>query len=81
MSSEKDFAEFSALFERMIRQGKGLSRFLPLILFLAGEAIEDGESSDQTGRQRGIVIDSVNRRVMIIRSALGYFLKEDVSGK
>ncbi|CAH8391625.1 unnamed protein product [Eruca vesicaria subsp. sativa] len=84
MSSETDFAEFSALFERMIRRGEGLSRFLPLILSLAVEAAaadEDGEPADQTARQRGIVIDPVNQRVVMIRSALGDFLNGDVSGK
>ena len=82
MSSEaEDFAEFSALFERMIRRGEGLSRFLPLILALAGEADEDGESTDQTATHREIVIDPVNRRVVMIRSALGEFLNGDFSEK
>ncbi|KAF8082962.1 hypothetical protein N665_0798s0001 [Sinapis alba] len=79
MSSETDFEEFSALFERMIRRGDGLSRFLPLILALADE--EEGESTDQTARQRGIVIDPVNRRVVMIRSALGDFLNGEFSEK
>ncbi|KAL0864983.1 hypothetical protein Bca101_044101 [Brassica carinata] len=82
MSSEADFAEFSALFERMIRRGDGLSQFLPLILALAGEAEEDGDSTDQTARHREIVIDDpVNRRVVMIRSALGGFLNGDFSEK
>ncbi|CAN7040882.1 unnamed protein product [Brassica oleracea var. botrytis] len=78
MSSEAGFAEFSALFERMIPRGEGLSRFLPLILALAGEADED---TDQTTGHREIVIDQVNRRVVMYRSALGEFLNGDFSEK
>ncbi|CAH2037786.1 unnamed protein product [Thlaspi arvense] len=83
MSSETDFAEFSAMFERMIEGGEGLSRFLPVILALAGEADEDEESTDQTTGHREIVIDPVNRRVVMIRSALGPgdFFNGNVLGK
>ncbi|KAJ4915722.1 RING/U-box superfamily protein [Raphanus sativus] len=77
MSSEAEFAEFAALFERMIRRGEGLSRFLPLILALAAEADEDGEPTDQTAGHREFVIDPANRRVVMIRSALGEFLNGD----
>ncbi|CAN8293598.1 unnamed protein product [Cochlearia groenlandica] len=84
MSSETEFAEFAAFFQRMIEGGDGLSRFLPVILALAGEADENQEeSTDQTTRRGEIVIDPVNRRVVMIRSVLGLddFLNDDVSGK
>ncbi|CAA7031179.1 unnamed protein product [Microthlaspi erraticum] len=82
MASEADFAEFSAMFDRMFEGRQGLSRFLPLILALAGEADEDEETTGMTTRHREIVIDPVNRRVLMIGSALGLEdLLNDVSGK
>lgn len=83
MSSETDFAEFSAMFERMIQGGEGLSRFLPVIFALAGEADEDEEPTDQTTRQSEIVIDPVNRSVVMIRSGPGLddFLNGEKQGR
>ncbi|KAJ0256962.1 RING-type domain-containing protein [Hirschfeldia incana] len=80
-SEEAEFAEFSALFERMIQRGEGLSRFLPLMLALAVEVDENGEPTDQTAGQREIVVDAANRRVVMIRSALGEFLNGEFSEK
>ncbi|ESQ35395.1 hypothetical protein EUTSA_v10009557mg [Eutrema salsugineum] len=83
MSSETDFAEFSAMFERMMEGGEGLSRFLPLILAVAGEAGDNEESTDQPTRHMQIVIDPVNGRVVMIRLSLGAedFVNGDFSGK
>lgn len=82
MASEAEFAEFSAMFDRMIEGGQFLSRFVPLILALAGEADEDEEQTGLTTRHREIVIDPVNRRVVMIGSPSGLDdLLNDLSGK
>lgn len=69
MSSENDFAEFSAILER---GGDRLSRILPVILALAaGEADDDQESTNQTTRLGEIITDPLNPRVVMIRSGTG----------
>ncbi|KAF8104619.1 hypothetical protein N665_0171s0120 [Sinapis alba] len=71
MSSETDFSELTAMFQRMIEGGG----FLPASFASAGGADEGQEPTDRRG--------SVFQRVVVIRSPVGLedFLNGDVSAK